>query len=353
MSSEQNRIKILYFGVYNPAYSRNRVLIKALELNGVVVEHCRVKLGRLGALKLLCKYLKNRYNYDVMLVGFPGQEVMFLAKILSLRKPIIFDAFTSHYGGYILDRRYYSRNSLRAKYYRFLDKYSCKLADLVLLDTQAHIDFFIQEYNLPRSKFYRSFVGTDSEVFYPREKSHKEGFLVHFHGKFQPLQGTRYIAEAAKILESDGIKFQIIGRGQDYNEARRLADVSSNITWIDSVTYDRLPEIMSRADLCLGIFGDTPKTELVIPNKIFEAIAIRKPVLTSDTPAIREAFSKNQNIFLCQRASSNELVRAIRELKQNPDLLSKVGQVGYDLFQNRFQEKVIGEKLVEQIKKLL
>ena len=76
---------------------------------------------------------------------------MFLAKLLT-QTPIIFDAFTSHYGGYILDRQYYSKTSWRAKYYRFIDTWSCKLANLVLLDTQAHIDFFVKEFKLDRKK---------------------------------------------------------------------------------------------------------------------------------------------------------------------------------------------------------
>ena len=37
-----DNLTVLYFGVYDPDYSRNRVLIKGLKANGVRVVECRV-----------------------------------------------------------------------------------------------------------------------------------------------------------------------------------------------------------------------------------------------------------------------------------------------------------------------
>src|SRR3989338_4689893 len=325
---------VLYFGNYNSSYSRNRVLIKGLRQNGVKLIECNVrKSGFRALIPLFFKYLRLNPSYDLMIVGFPGQEVMFLARFIT-KKPIIFDAFTSHYGGYILDRKYFPTKSLRAKYYRFLDKWSCKLADLVLLDTNAHIDFFVKEFGLPKEKFRRIFVGTDSDIFYPRraEKS-DDKFLVHFHGHYIPLQGVKYIIEAAKILEKENIAFNLIGRGQTFGEDRKFAERLGvkSINFMDPVPYDKLPDYISRTDVCLGIFGDSPKTELVIPNKVFEAMAMAKPVITADTPAVRELFTDKKNIFLCRRPDSRNLSDSILQLKQNDELRHMISDGAYNL----------------------
>jgi len=130
-------MKILYFGSYNPRYSRNRVLIKGLRENGINITECNDRSRSfLKYIKLAFKYLKIRGRYDVVIVGFPGQEAMFLAKFLG-KKPIIFDTFTSHFGGYILDRKKYKPTGLRARWYRWIDKKSVELSSIALLDTDA------------------------------------------------------------------------------------------------------------------------------------------------------------------------------------------------------------------------
>jgi len=345
-------MRILFFGIYKPGYSRNRVLIKGLKQNGIEVLECRSSSkGLLSFFDLFFKHLKFLGKYDFMLVGFPGQEVMFLARLLT-RKPIIFDTFTSHYGGYILDRQYFSKKSLRAKYYRFLDRWSCKLADICLLDTQAHIDFFVSEFGLPREKFRRIFVGTDSDVFYPREiKKNSDKFLIHFHGYYIPLQGVKYIIETAKILENENIVFNFIGRGQTFENDRKLAEKLKlkNVNFIDPVPYDKLPDYIAQADVCLGIFGDSPKIDLVIPNKVYQALAMGKPVITADTPAIRELLADGENVIFCKTADADDLADKIIKLKDDSDLRLKIARNGRSVFIGRATPGILGRQLLDYI----
>lgn len=340
-------LKVLYFGSYNPSYARNRVLLKSLKQNGVQIREISER-GYLKSLKLFLKSPMCR-KQDCTIVGFPGQEIMFwLGRFL--KRPIIFDAFTSHYGGYVLDRAYFSAKSFRAKYYRFLDKWSCKAADMVLLDTKTHIDFFVKEFGLPRSKFRRVFVGADSDVFYPVEQQtlHPDKFVVHFHGNYIPLQGTEYIVEAASLLKNEPVVFNLIGRGQTYEKTRKLADSLNlkNVNFLKPVVYENLPRLINQADICLGIFGDTPKTDLVIPNKVYEALACRKAVITADTPAIKELFTDRENILLVKKADLRDLADKILFLKNNAEKRNRIAIAGYLLFQDRLTPKKLGGELV-------
>ena len=348
-------MKIIFFGRYHPLYSRNRVLLKGLRQNGVEVTECRVNPAEpFWPVKLLFKYLSlPTGDFDAMIVAFPGQEAMLLARMLT-RKPIIFDAFTSHYGGHVLDRGNHKPHSLVARWYHWLDTISCRLADLVLLDTEAHIHYFVEEFKVPKDKFRRVFVGTDSDIFKPQAKIASEIFTVHFHGNFIPLQGVEYIVRAAGILQKDGIKFNIIGRGQTYRHTKDLAHELeiSNINWVDAVPYEELPMWMAKSDACLGIFGHTLKTQLVIPNKIFEALACARPVITARTPAIKELLKDGESIILCNAADPEDLAKKIRMLKNDSQLLESIEFEGSKIFKKRLTEKILVAGLIEHIKSI-
>ena len=315
-------MKICFFGIYNPEYSRNRILISGLKENNCEVVECRAeaKSGRFLKYFNLCKEywkIRNR-KFDRVIVAFPGQTVVWLARILFGRK-IIFDAFTSLYDSEVFDRKNAKEKSLKALYFKFLDRYACKLADKILLDTNEHIKYFVKEFGISGEKFIRVFVGADTAVFYPSAVGDSfrppgDKFIVHFHGSNIPLQGVEIILGAAKILETEkDISFNIIGTSIKNQYAKRGF---KNINFIGNVPYEKLPEHISRADVCLGIFGNTNKARRVIPNKVYEYAAMGKPVITLGTPAVREAFAPG-TLRTVKSSDSGELAAAILDCRKN------------------------------------
>lgn len=338
-------MRILYFGMYDPGYARNYVIIEGLRSQGFEVIECNDRSPGLRKYwNLILRHWKLRKSYDVMIVGFPGQEMMFLAKVLS-RKPIIFDVFTSHYGGYVLDRKTVAPHSFRAQMLRFLDTWSCKMADRVLLDTQAHIDFFVKEFRLSSSKFRRIWIGANEHDLQPGPVSAPaEKTRVLFFGTFIPLQGIETILKAAQILAREPFSFTLVGKGQLREKMMIFANTLAlqNVRFVDSVPHDKLREYMLRSDICLGIFGDTPKTPLVIPNKVYESLAMRKPTVTADTPAIRELFSED-DMMLVPAADPQALAESLRRLAQDADLREYKARHGYETFRSKASIQAIGK----------
>lgn len=342
-------MKILYFGTYDPQYPRNRILINGLRSAGAIVDECndRSRFG-LKYLKLALRFWKLRNSFDVMVVGFPGQESMILARMLS-SAPIIFDVLTSHYGGHVLDRKTHNPESLKALYYKLVDRVSCRLADKVILDTNAHINFFVNEFGLSREIFRRIFVGTDSELFVPGPEPKGGDFIIHFHGTFVPLQGVDVIVKAANLLKDRPIKFRILGRGQTYNQAVSLVHelgLENKIQFLTPVPYSELPRYVSNSNVSLGIFGQTQKTQLVIPNKVFEAMASERAIITADTPAARELLTNDQNAILCEAGNPQALADAILRLWNDGALRKKIASEANTLFREKLLEHSLGEQLI-------
>jgi len=369
-------MRVCYFGSYDPTYPRNRILLKGMIRNDIDTIECNAPLRRsfkpssryrnflsrigLGSKSLPIKYLslikKHAVcNYDVMLVGYLAHPVFPLAKMIS-RKPKVIDIFYSLYDTLVFDRKIFDQGSFKSKILYYLDKLACDSSDIILLDTNQHIEYFSKTFGIERKKFKRIFVGSDDEVFYPRgAKKKKTDFSVLFVGSFIPLQGIEYIIRSAKILEKENIIFEIIGIGQTYNEMKKLCKELNcmNVKFLGWQDYESLPIYYSKADLCLGIFGNTSKAKRVIPNKVFDGLAMGKPIVTGDSPAAREAFIDGRHCILCEMANPEALADSILKLKEDGELRDKIAKNGYSLFKERFCPKVIGKELNVHLQELV
>jgi len=94
----------------------------------------------------------------------------------------------------------------------------------------------------------------------------------------------------------------------------------NNIAFFPEVylSHNKLPQLVklvSTLDIGLGIFGASEKALQVIPNKIFEGIDMKLPLITSNTLAIKELFTNDKDIVLCERVDPISLVKIILRLK--------------------------------------
>ncbi len=347
---------VCFFGIYDPDYARNRVLMEGFRLNGYRVITCRVDSRRVrGLLKywaLYREYRKMRHERPrYVIVAFPGHTVVWLARLL-FGRPVIFDAFVSLYDSNVFDRKKYAANSLRARLDWWRDYVSVALADLALLDTTAHIDYFVQTVRLSREKFLRVPVGSDERIFYPRDVVPSKEFVVHFHGTYIPLHGIPYIIEAARLLADEPLHFRIVGSGQEYVRVRKeVARLGlSNIEFVDSVPLQELPALIASARVCLGIFGDTAKTGRVVPNKIFECMAMGKPIITSDSPAVHELFLPSAPpLGLGPPADAAARADALRKLLRDPARLRQLGEAAVTFFKGHLLPRTIVANLLAEL----
>jgi len=351
-------MKICYFGDYDPEYSRNNVVMKGLRKNGVDVIPCQVPTSfRRKYYMLWKKHRALRGQYDVLVVGYSISRFMAVFAKLVSEKRVVWNPLFSLYDSWVLDRKLVSKWHPKAWYYFFLDWVACVAADGILLDTNQSIDFFCRSFHVRKDKFKRIFVGTDEEVFYPREKKRNEEdtFSVSFHGGFIPFHGVRYIIEAAEVLQKENIRFTIIGFGQTYKQDRQLAEslAVKNIEFVPPVSYRELAEQIASADLCLGVFGNIERVNRVIPNKIFEAVASGIPVLTASSTAVKELFADGESIMFCNSMDAKDLAQKIVLLKENKELRRKIAESALAVYCEQASIKKIGAEVKEYLEKFV
>jgi len=227
---------------------------------------------------------------------------------------------------------------LKYVYLYCLDYFECFLSDKIILDTNTHIKFFTAKFKLKKNKFRRILVGAEPRFSISdnaiKRRANIEKIHVGFWGTYIPLHGIEFIIKAAEILKDNKkIIFSLLGRGQTYKKNVELATSLklNNIEFFDIIPLNDLPHFIAKCDIGLGIFGKGEKALCVIPNKIFEAIQMKVPIITSNTPAINELFSHRKNILLCDIADPKSISEGILELVNNKELRMKLADNAYQL----------------------
>lgn len=263
-----------------------------------------------------------RKEADALLVMFPAQYLVPLAWKLTRfpRKKLFFDAFISLYDTQVHDRKTVSAWSPFAWFLWMLDWLSLHMADVVITDTKAHADFFVRAFGIQPERTTVVYLSARADLFAPRRKESKvPGSLeIFFYGSYIPLQGIRWILEAFSLLEKRCIPFHatLVGGGQEYKAMRALSS-SLGLRSVDFLPFTplaELPKLMAQSDLCLGIFGTSEKAARVIPHKVYDAVAMQIPVITRDSPAIRERFHNNDQVILVSAGDPKALATAIARM---------------------------------------
>jgi glycosyltransferase involved in cell wall biosynthesis len=339
---------ICWFGNYDPAYARNKILIDGLRAQGVEVIECQVPgSGLLVYPRLLWKYLSLKKDFDFIYCAFPVHLSIFLT--LFSKKPVIVDMMISLFDTEVCDRKRYRNFDPRALFLKWLDILTVKLADLVIVDTKAHCEYFAKWRNAAQIKVVP--VGVHTSEFYPTiQLTQNKKLLVQFHGSYIPLQGISKIVQAAAILrDNEDISFRLIGTGQDYAYIKKLITKLklSNITLVSWLSIPELNQHLNEADIILGIFGDSEKSNRVVPNKVFQGAAVKKPVITKDSPAVREHFSSNE-LYLIEN-TPEAIATAIIFLQSNPVARHALAQKAYEKIVKNFNEKNIAQILLDNL----
>ncbi len=373
-------MRVLWFGTYStgPGYPRTAVLVDGLRAAGVEVKECHVPLFDGAASKVkavrrplgvalrtalawarLALRVHRAGPRDAVVVGYTGHADIHLARALSVigRRPVVLDAFLSPWDTVVNDRRLVAKGSLRARALFALERSALRIADLVLTDTAAHADFMAATFRVERSRFVPVPVGSlvraraRAPVPVGVGMGHGEGeearaFTAFFCGSFVPLQGVPFILDAA--ARAPEIRFVLAGDGPDGPEVERevRARALPNLTLERRfIPREELEERLAAADAVLGVFGSTEKSLRVVPCKVYDGLAAGLPVVTGDGPGPRELLRDGENALLVDRRSPDSLVRALRRLRDEPDLPDRLRTGARRLARERFSPEAIGLRL--------
>jgi len=375
-------MKVVYFGTYRADYSRNQILIAGLRSAGIEVSECheplwrgiedRVNVASGGWLspafiaRFLHVYLRllwrgmNLGPYDVMMCGYPGHFDVFLARWLTWlrRRPLVWDVFMSIYL-IALERGLDQKSSWTIRFIRLAEKFALRLPDRLVQDTSQYVTWLNTVHGVSPERFWLVPTGADDRIFHSStiaKKPENAAFTVLYYGTFIRNHGVPYIIEAARLLrEETGLRFELVGEGPEKKRCEELVEqyALKDVVFVPWMPQTDLVKRIVQSDVCLGAFGDTPQSLMTIQNKIYEGMAMARPVVSGDSPAVRATLHHGTHIWLCDRDHPESLAQAILTLRAKPELSQQIAENGYTLFCARYAVKALGESLKAQLENML
>ncbi len=376
----EHALRVCYFGTYRAEYSRNQIMMEGLRRAGCSVIECheplwgsvedRVQMVSGGwrrpafwlaaaqaYLRLIRRY-RRLPEFDVLVAGYPGQLDVPLARLLAWarRKPFAWDIFMSIYL-IACERGLEQRSRLGTGLLRGLEALACRLPDRLILDTPDYVGWFGTTHGIASGRFRLVPTGADDRVFRPLpEPAQPPPLRLIYYGTFIRNHGVEYIVEAARLLAAErDIHFELIGAGPERSLAAGLAQRYglTNLTFRDWMDKSALLARLSDAHVCLGAFGTTPQSLMTVQNKIYEALAMARPVITGDARAVRRELTHGEHVYLCERANPTALAKAVLTLRDDPDLRQRLAANGYRVFCERYTLECNGRRFAGHLRELI
>ena len=187
--------------------------------------------------------------------------------------------------------------------------------------------------------------------FRQRNKFKSTDLLLFYGGILGHAQGLEIILKAAKLLENNpAIQFILQGSGPEKEKLLELKEELklTNVHFFDPVGKTEMPAIVKAIDVALVPLKNLPLFQGAIPSKVFEALAMKKPLLLGVDGEARQHFIENAKAGLFFKPENEEdLAKQIVVLFNNPDKLYEMGINARNYVSSHFNRDKIASEFLE------
>jgi glycosyltransferase involved in cell wall biosynthesis len=336
---------ILWWGRSDPGYSRNRIILKLLSELGWRIEFFHPVSSLLGRAQA---FFQRPGIPQLIWVPCFRQRDMHSAVVWARRWkcPLVFDPLISAYQKEVFEKQKWSASERPAIKIRAWEAGLFRQADLVIADTRLHAQFYAQAFDLDPDKVCVVYVGAEDSVFRPADTMPDGSPMeVLFYGSFLSLQGPEFIIDAAMTMENKKIQWVLLGDGDLRARLEARSRELPNVRFEPWTPYELLPQRLARAHILLGVFGTTPKAAMVIPNKVFQSMAVGRPLITRRSEAYPQQVQDSGVIGWVPPGDGRAIAKQVMEMAADPHGLLQRGRQTRQLYDQYFNLNHIRRQL--------
>jgi glycosyltransferase involved in cell wall biosynthesis len=177
--------------------------------------------------------------------------------------------------------------------------------------------------------------------------------LVFFYGGILGhAQGLELVVKAADKLRNTKAKFILMGSGPEKMELTELTQKLglTNVIFPDPVGRTEITGVLKEIDIALVPLRKLDIFTGAIPSKIFEALAMSKPLLLGVDGEARELFITQARAgWFFEPENLEDLVKKIEEILAHRDSIAEFGNRGKKFVMDRFDRHKIADDFIKKL----
>jgi glycosyltransferase involved in cell wall biosynthesis len=233
------------------------------------------------------------------------------------------------------------------------EKISCSFADAIICCHDLAKDALVKR-GIPENKITSILNVPDDNVFQKNnddESNDNHSFYLIQHGTMTENYGIQTVLQALKLLNPTlPVHFDVVGSGEYKPVLEKMVldlDLTDRVTFHGFVSREKLMELLHRANV-----GVVPMLfEYQSPNKMFELVALGKPVIASDRLTFQQHFDSSEVLYF-KTGDAADLAKAIEKAYQNRDHLMERAMLALLRYEN-YQWRTMGSRYLAVYEKLI
>ena len=210
-----------------------------------------------------------------------------------------------------------------------------KHSSIVCAANEYEKEIFLELYEKSNVEIVRNGINLDSLV---SKKNFKKQYKIDsnfilFVGRFSRSKGIDVLIDAIKIIKDDltRLNTRLVIMGVDFGYEDEMMETIEK----DNLTkFIKIIKNPPREDV-ISAYGESeflvlPSVWELSPLVPLESFAFKKPVISTNSHGIPYTVQHNKNGILVEPDNPIELANAIKNLLENPDLIEKLGEEGYN-----------------------
>ncbi len=193
--------------------------------------------------------------------------------------------------------------------------------------------------------------GINASKFKIVEIERNKSFVFLLIARLLADKGILEYAMASKMLKEKGYQFEAQLIGFFDRESKYNISTSELDNWVENGYIRFLGESTNiQADIAKVNCVVLPSYREGTPRSILEAMAMAKPVITTNVPGCKEVLVEGENGFFCESKNAQSLANAmIKMLESSEESLRTMGLHGRKIVEEKFDESIVVEKYLSEI----